>query len=172
VLLIAAGAGVATQSGHRFASSGRPVPQTCSATAPTLCVSSEYASRLAAYAGPSVALSSALGRLDPAARPTRLVQAGSIVAGSPMVSGTVAVSVDPRGRADSVDLAFDLVEAVSGCPQASTGPSDALVRDEERLVAWLAADAHLAAPGLPPLEDPIGSAAQAATVLAALRAEC
>lgn len=171
-LLLLAGTAVATQSNHRFTASGRPQPVTCSATAPPLCVNAEYASRLGVYAGPAVALSQAIGRLDPADRPTRLVQSGSVVAGSPMVAGVVAVSVFPNGRADAVNLGFDLVESVSGCPRASRSPSDVLVGDEERLVVWLLADAHLPAPGLPPVADRIGSATQAATVLSGLRSEC
>jgi hypothetical protein len=144
----------------------------CSSTRPSVCLSADYAPRLAAYTPVVGRLAAVVGDLDPGGLPSRVVQAGSVVAGSPPAEGSVAISVTPRGRPAPEDIAFQLIESVSGCPQASTAPSARLLQDEQRLVAWLVRDAGLGvAQGIPPGAE-LSTSAQARSVLASLRTEC
>jgi hypothetical protein len=149
----------------------RTVRLVCSATSPPLCVNEEYEGRLKVYAGPAVVLSRAIGRLDPAAEPPRLVQDGPTMAGTRAVDGTVTVAVFEQGRADVDKLALDLVDAASGCTVPGSVMSTAMSHDRDRLVAWLVAAAHLVDP-FPAPDDPLTSVPEARTALAGLRDRC
>lgn len=151
---------------------GRVLSDHCSASRPVLCVTGEYASRLRAYTQVLVPISRALGRLDPAAVPPRLDQAGARVAGSPPIDGVGVISITARGRPRPFDVAWDLVEGASGCPRASTAPSAALANDEARLATWLVRDAGLTAQSVVPPEAEIRSAPVAVQVLSELNREC